>query len=336
MNDFKKILNEIIYFRQLPSSSTTDFKKLKHNSDLCPTFEKKLNALLGSFERYRNKVHDIQGIHDKGTDIFLRKNTDTGTEFICIQVKSQDDLNNKDYLKDLKSQYFDSQRTYVKMIDYYILLCCDTTDEKFKNKVRNIAQTFSDNKDVHVVEPEFSFSFFLLSTIQIDAIVKNVLGNEDIVIKETKKLFAEHTPTEIALLIYFCFEKLLSEELSINDVEDLLNIQFLGEIIKNTENHARDWFFFDDNELESDELEYFRKKQMNLDLTDLERINNDLSYLDNYIFKNDDGFYAIDQDQLYPLMAVILDGRVRYGYEGNELLNYTFELSKPLKGFSID
>ncbi len=333
MNDLKKIFNEIIYFREASSELTETFKDLKHNKHLCPVIERKLNVLLAAFERYKNKVHDIQGIHDKGTDVFIRQHTEIGFEFICIQIKSQDDLDQDGYLKDLKSQYFDSKNTYTEMVDYYIILCCDTSKRVYKDKVRNIAQVFSKEPPVHVVIPEFAISFYLMGSIQIDAIVKNLIGNEDIVVKETKKIFLELTPTEIALVVYFCFEFLFVEKRNIKSVEDILNIQFIKSIFGNTENHIRDWFFFNSEEYDALDMMWIDEQDKKKGDTLFERVNYDLEFLNYNLIDNQTGVFRINPEQVTALMATMLDGRVRYGYVDEDLLNYVFELSKPLKGF---
>lgn len=63
---------------------------MKHNADLCPAFQEKIDTIVNSFGKYRNITYDVQGINDKGADIVIRLNSDEVIRYICIQIQSQD------------------------------------------------------------------------------------------------------------------------------------------------------------------------------------------------------------------------------------------------------
>ena len=117
-----RLVDELLRYRRTAPSETKAFARLKHNADLCPRFQQKLESILGSFEKYRKIVYDIQGLHDEGTDILLREVVAENPWFICLQIKSEDDLHAKDIFKTLKAQFFDSCQRYGDALVEYLRL----------------------------------------------------------------------------------------------------------------------------------------------------------------------------------------------------------------------
>src|SRR5687767_13775782 len=109
MGDYlARIIYELLQFRRSPYEATSIFSSLKHNVDLCPKFQAKLESVYDAFDKYQTITYDIQGPRDQGTDILVRQRIDDENRYICFQIKSNDDLKKSDYLKVLKAQYFDT------------------------------------------------------------------------------------------------------------------------------------------------------------------------------------------------------------------------------------
>jgi hypothetical protein len=65
-----------------------------------------------------------------------------------------------DILKTLKAQFFDSCQRYGDfLIEYYVLLCCDS--KKNKDIIRAIAKQFDKQRNVTLIEPEYTLSLRL-------------------------------------------------------------------------------------------------------------------------------------------------------------------------------
>jgi hypothetical protein len=300
-----RLVDELLRYRRTAPSETKAFARLKHNADLCPRFQQKLESILGSFEKYRKIVYDIQGLHDEGTDILLREVVAENPWFICLQIKSEDDLHAKDILKSLKAQFFDScQRYGDALVEYYVLLCCDA--KKNKDIIRAIAKQFDKQENVTLIEPEYTLSFLNLNERTIDAIIKAKLGNEDVVYQKALGLVARFSPTERAVVFYFIWRLIYRNAQEISFAE-LKSADFLRRIYESTKK------------------QYALRR--NVEPVIDESLARDIEYLcDHMISQTSDGLYTLDFKGITPLVAIIVDGQTRYGYEDNELLMYMMDV----------
>lgn len=307
-----RLVDELLRYRRTAPSETKALAKLKHNADLCPTFQQKLESILGSFEKYRKIVYDIQGFHDEGTDILLREVVAENPWFICLQIKSEDDLHAHDVLKTLKAQFFDScQRYSNSLVEYYILLCCDA--KKNKDIIRAIAKQFDKQENVTIIEPEYTLSFLNLSERTIDAIIKAKIGNEDIVYQKALGIVARFSPTERAVVFYFVWRLIYGNAQEISFAE-LKSADFLRQIYESMKPPIRKRYT---RRLNGEPLE---------PLID-ESLARDIEYLcDHMISQTSDGLYTLEFKGITPLVAIMLDGQTRYGYEDNELLRYMMDV----------
>lgn len=348
----EKIIYQLISFMRSNDESTDFFSRVKHNADLCPRYLEQLEKILQAFEKYQSIAYDIQGPKDRGTDVVVKMPSE-GEEInhICLQIKSEDDLKNGDYLKILKAQYFDATRTYKNILDYYILLCCDA--RKNKEKIRSVAADFSHDKNVHVIIPEYSLNFYRLGLIQIDALIKAKLGSEDIVYNKALDLVGDIIPTERAILFYLIWKKVF-ENKDVLSFEDIYNADFIRNVYHIVPDYVRAWFFFEDESIEEDEDNESDFKEIDQDGIEEElydvaaytneyeirgydimtRISHDLDYLEDQFFDQDDfGSYRLDISLVYPLITLMVDGHLRYEYTGKELLSYMMDLFAPMKGY---
>ena len=348
MKDIKKLVFELLQYERVNAGKTSAFKEMYHNDDLCPGFRNKFEEIFGALQKYRKVSRDTQGFHDNGTDVLIKDGETTGKYFICIQIKSERCLAGEDYFKDLKAQYQDTLEFYgdENIVDYYIILCCDARANV--NKIRAINGYWAKNKKVHIIEPEYAMMFLRLSMLQIDAVIKRKLGNDDIVIKEAIGILQALTPTEMAIILYMLHEHFCNNRLSIS-VKALENSSFLNTVYRAAPDYSRDWFFTNESEDEEDEEDEedfidepyepcnYEIEGESLNRTFETRLTEDLGYLeDNYIIADEVlNHYVLALEGLNPLIVLMLDGKIRYLYEEAELLIYMMEMF-PVKGLHFE
>ena len=324
----ERLIFEMMQYYRSDIQSTQDFVKMKHNRHLCPALEKKCEDIIGALEKYHNVAYDIQGFRDMGTDVLIRVTEEEETRYICFQIKSEDDLSKKGFLKTLKSQLFDCESHFQILSEYYILLCCD--GRKNKEKIRLIKGEFAKKDRVFVIDPEFGLTFLRLKRIHIDALIKGILGHEDIVIKEASSLVSGLTPTERGVVYYFTWAKIFEGKEHIS-FEELVDSLFLNKLYEAVPDYDRRWFFidelFEDDEDENEyEWEKDKYKLRGLELS--ERLSEDLNTLDRDLIRMDRGAntYCVILEAIRPLMILMMDGEIRYSYTGDDLLEYMMNL----------
>jgi len=132
MEDYvKKSIYDLLVGRRASLKETKIFKKWKHNKDLVPQFNNKINLILEQFERYHRICYEIQGIKDKGIDVLVKYEIEAEDKFIGIQIKSYDDLNKEHWLQNLKAQMTDVNANYQansSLVDFYIAFCTDLNE----------------------------------------------------------------------------------------------------------------------------------------------------------------------------------------------------------------
>jgi hypothetical protein len=325
----KNIIYDLLQFRRATTEATSIFAGLKHNANLCPKFQRKLESAFDAFDKYHRITYDIQGPQDQGSDVLVRQVFHEQAYFICFQIKSQDDLRENTWLKSIKAQWFDSEKSYHNLLDYYILLCCDTGDSATKSKVRVLECEFSRAPLVHVIEPEYVISFLRLSLVQMDAIIKAKLGSEDIVFRNGLSIASDFTPTENAVLLYLIYQRIYQGAES-TDEEAVLNSEFIQYVYANTPDFDRDWFFEDEEEVDED----FHREYIMRQLDIRERLSFDLEALkDLYVRTRGSGISHVSLCEVQPLVVLMMDGNERYGYMSDDLLFYMMDLFGPYKGY---
>ncbi len=354
-----KIIDELLRYREGSIHSTETFRRLKHNKHLCPAVEKKLNTVIECFSKFHNIAYDVQGIHDRGTDVLLRDSEEESEEsnYIAFQIKSFDDLDSEDYLKQLKAQCFEALNEYGKELEqYYILLCTDKSAHE--NQIREIKKAFGASSAVTVIDPQYAITFLRLNEIRITAIVDSVLRKDDFVYERAKKMIQDLTPTEVALTIAIVYESIINPKTNL-DMELIRNRKFIKEVYNRLPDYPRDYYFYFDGELEdideeSDDFaeeierisEYYGVKWVNGKFTrpadrkrDFNiRLSEDLDLLDGQLFsiKGESGEIELDYEYALPIQAILLDAMVRYEYNGDDLLSYIFNALGVLKAIGFD
>jgi len=324
----ERLIFEMVQYYRSDTESTQDFVKMEHNKHLCPALEKKCEDILGALEKYHSVAYDIQGLRDMGTDVLIRVTEEEETRYICFQIKSEDDLGKKGFLKTLKSQWFDCESHFQMLSEYYILLCCD--GRKNKEKIRLIKGEFAKKDRVFVIDPEFGLTFLRFKKIHIDALIRGILGHEDIVIKEASSLVAGLTPTERGVTYYLIHERIYEGKEHIS-FEELADSPFLNSLYKAVPDYDRRWFLerdlFEDDE---NEIEYeWENEEYELRGLELsERLSEDLNTLERDLISMDRGTntYCVILEAVRPLMVLMMDGEIRYSYAGDDLLEYMMSL----------
>lgn len=360
-----KIIDELLRYRESPIQSTESFRRLKHNKHLCPVVEGRLNLIIGCFSKFHNIAYDIQGIHDRGTDVLLRCSENSESQgsnpcFIAFQIKSFEDINSEDYLKNLKAQCFEAENEYGGTLGhYYILLCTDKSVHE--NQIREIKKTFGASSNVSVIDPVYVMTFLRLNEIRINAFVDSALRKDDFVFEKAREMIEELIPTEIALALAIVYEFIINPRLN-PDIEAIKNGDFMREVYRKVPDYPRNYYFFDE------ELEYFKEyfhegdEEFEREVNKLSkeygvkwenggfkppadrerdtntRINQDLDVLDGRLFSidGDSGEMELDLDYALPIKAVLLDAMVRYGYKNCDLLDYIFDALGVMKVFGFE
>jgi len=68
----KRVLFDLLYFRRSSERETMWFRDRKHDRDLVPAIDIRVNEIIDLFEKYHRVCYDTQGIRDRGIDVLLR------------------------------------------------------------------------------------------------------------------------------------------------------------------------------------------------------------------------------------------------------------------------
>ena len=338
MSDFsRKLIHELLRFRAAEPSATTLFSLMKHDKDLLPKFKSRIQAGFSAFDKYQRITYEIQGLRDEGTDILLKeRGNDSRDSFFCFQIKSEWDIQQEDYLKTLKSQFHDTRNRYQSGLqEYFIVLCFSivtlekekkrrkfqksqprglVADETRKNKIREIERAFA-MENVSIIEPEFALTFLQLSKIQIDAIVKSKVGDEDIVLKEAMDLVSDLSPTETITLLYILWLQLYQHKTTVT-ANDLIESSF----VQRTYSWISELLYEEDpDDWQNSRVGYETADQVAYDMEFLE---------DRFTERNPAGEFSLPLENVKPLAALMIDGDIRYDYANAELLEYLLAILK--------
>lgn len=335
MADYVKlILDELLRYRLSPAAATKGFKRRRHNLDLCPAVERQLNTCLDCTLKYHRVAYDVQGPRDRGSDIVLRHGEDDEHKFVVMQLKSYDDVKEKDYLTKLKAQSFEVQSDYREQLDqYFILLCTDALEHS--NQLRNIKSDFKAASRTTVVDPTYVWTFLQLSALSIEAVVESILKQEDAVYSLARTLVGDDPPLETAILLCLLA---LALELGSFDVhlDQLHSVPFLGFALDRILDIDYETYlyedYFDEEWDEPQEPPQDRRRDADT------RIAEALDAMDTSAVTVDptSDLVSVDFDSCAPLIALMLDAKVRFGYEGSRLARYVFEALRIPRVFELD
>lgn len=313
-----RVLDALLRLDEVPEHETQVFRVLEHNQHLCPTVERQANRVLDNFNKYRAVAYDVQGIHDRGTDVMLRYYPD-GSEgewrAICFQLKSRDDLNRDGYLRELRAQYFDATRDFgSKLEHYYILLGGDLASDR--DKVRNVKSIFRDVEGSTVVDPGFFLSFLHVNSKEIGLVAESYLRGDDVVLQRAKAVVSDLTPPQTAIILTLLERKIADPTCEIESHE-VLETSFVKKIYEATPDLPVEVLRDPDRYVWEQESRYRIPR---------ERFVEDVAKLENrFIYSSSYGdTIELDWEAIRPLQVQALDATLRYEYWGEELFEYLF------------
>lgn len=361
---FEEIFQQALQYQRSSVAHTKQFRRLKHNNDLCPQFERQLGVIMDCFLKHGNAAYDVQGIHDRGSDVIFRYGREEQQlRFIALQIKSFDDLKASSYLKDLKAQRYEAAQDFRDSLSHYFIVLC-TDNKTDRNKVREIKKAFAADEGVTVIDPEYAMSFYRMTVQRIVALVENVLRHDDTVLTEARKSIAEFTPPRavvaLTLLEHYLFES--AKELTVYELQEKQVINGLYKSLPDleTSDYFEDFedeedFDYDDDEdededdernedeepLEEDEDEslnlafaFRRERDQERDL--VVRLSEDVDGLSGAgVSVGAGGEIQIAPEQFHAVSAVMLDASVRYDYGGATLVEHCFEALRVADNFPV-
>jgi hypothetical protein len=311
-------LKKIIFYFMTASKTrprdTTKFIKMEHNKHLCPKVEEQLNEILGYFLQYRSISYDIQGFRDAGTDVLLRYYVDGEPQFICFQIKSHDDLKQKDYMKVIKAQYLDSDTKY-KMVDYYLLLATDETSEK--DKIRTIKSELAKVGKCTVIDPSYFLFFLSIDNSQMGAVIKSYLHEGDILISHSMSILKGLFRSQY-MLIFTMIDSVARKGFEPIKIDDIVyNNSLKEEYDKQIKDNRRKRKKAEDDIYDYDYALYESKDYEAM-------IYQDLDVLSEIYFSVDYENKLIHPDMKYlkSILALVLEAQFRYNYESEEMVKY--------------
>jgi hypothetical protein len=298
---------------------------MKHDAELCPRFQKQIERIFSGFKKYQALSYEIQGLRDEGTDVLLIEWVNQQKEFVSFQLKGEWDLNQKDYLQKLKAQYHDATERYGdRLVDYYIVLCYSIVsrpqpdrsaviDKARIQTIKSVVRAFDRTDNVRIVEPEYAAWFLWLGEVQMDAIIKSRFGDQDIVFKEALDITKDLAPMETVVLVLFIWLHLFENTKTIS-AEEFLELPVTQRLHQELGAIAEEHLY---------EFEY--------------QIAHDLETLQNkYLECDSEGYFSLPLNRVQPLVALMMDGSVRYEHDGHELLEYTLRVLRILERSTFD
>jgi len=198
-----------------------------------------------------------------------------------------------------------------------IFICCDLTQKGMKERVRRINSVFVKEPDVSIVEPGQALAFLRRSTLEIDSMIKVQVSTGDIVLRLALKSVEDLSLRQRAVLLYILWNGFYHH--STTGVEDLCRSAFVSRAYEQALDVAMNALVDgDEDSIEdlTDDSDEFSAR-LATDLESLEAVS---------LQRTDDERYQVRFSEADALMAVMLDGAVRYDYEGDQMLDYMLSL----------
>src|SRR6266496_3132901 len=299
-----EIVDRMLRFRRSRPESTRRFRRLEHDRDILPAFQRQLERVMESYGKLSPIAYDMQGIRDEGVDIGIRQQNDAGEyeSLIGFQIKSVRDLLEKHYMQKLKGQHFDSSKIK-NLQQYYIVLCVD--EEGNKGRLRMIEAEFKDTARTKVIEPTYADFFLSLSQERIDAYIYRTLTAGDIVLKKAFEIVNFPIRTTGALVIYLTAQSFIesSGPVAISTIKDSGIFQdFHRKLLDKAEAAVDDYEGDDQND---DAIEFDERSEVASDFES--QVEQDIETISDDIVTVDGDLIAVRFEQVTPLIALATD-----------------------------
>ncbi len=295
-----ELLSELLDRRTHRDSETDEFRKLRHNRDLCPKFAENIKTALEFYLSHYTDAQDIQGIKDEGVDVLVKFSWDKKAVKAGLQVKSFKEIEdwiakrNKNFLENLKAQAMTAvlQRN---VNPYYIVVCTD--ELKHQDQLRLIKAEFSHIDQVRVIEPRHALSFYKMDRLDIVVTVTRLLCASDPVLN-TSSDEVDNMPPGVAFVLLHALCKGFEQNLKVTS-DDMSKIY--DEWAKPTSRSGKE--------------KHRRRK------TTLGEILGDLDQLG--VIQDGAGDFCVDLRELSPaLCALYFDHRFRHAHDTHTMADY--------------
>jgi hypothetical protein len=328
-------ITRLLRYQRAPESATARFRNWKHDADILPKLQQQLEMFLAAHGKFREVIYNTQGILDDGSDMLIRvppPENDKLPRLICFQAKSFHDLAKDSYMQELKAQRDDTFRKVHGLEYYFLLLCTDMADHKHKRKIRNIMAEFRSATLTEVIEPAYAYTFLHHPLTRIDAFVKRIVEEEDIVFRQAiLELENLESPSARALAIYLAVKAIITGELIFQQGALLFNPKLHGIYADLREKQA--------SLLESaaeiqpsqpdDRDNYWEEEAEPIQIAEFDdQLAADLENMEAGVVEAITGTQAIRllPDQTRGLNAVITDALARYEYGEDQLMEYMLDV----------
>jgi hypothetical protein len=192
------------------------------------------------------------------------------------------------------------------------MLCCDS--RKYIDQLRKIQHEFG-KKQATVIAPEFAWTFLSMSRTTVDALARIKVSATDPVMRDALKTAADYTPSELAIVLLLIYSAIYENQPTLSP-QDILDSPFLRGIYAETPPLSREWYLYEGDEI--DDFDHLSSPDI--------RLASDISSIEGALLLAAEGERVqADLQALDSVMAILLDGKIRYDYQGTELLRYTLE-----------
>jgi hypothetical protein len=273
----------------------------------------------------RHVIADVQGPRDEGGDVIIRLTPGDShpAEYFVFQVKAHDELGHANLVDTLRTQHFRAEERYDPMVRYIIMPfgvaegigtnadgspVLMTSDRR--QRVRQIQSAFSGRPDTIVVEPQFLAGFWALNGTRIDAFVRSVLGEDDVIRRAAAADLNGLSASQVALVLLVASETISSDSpVAVADI--LASGQYRDGLTMN----------FAEYENGSLRIAYDGVESVGDDAAD-ETIASDLDVVSDFIVWDGDSVrYCASESP--GVTALLADAVVRFSRRGTDLLDYS-------------
>src|SRR5665213_95072 len=334
---FRDIVEQFLTRRSAYEYETEEFVSLQHDRDLVTGIDQQLDRIASAYGYFTALSFETQGINDNGSDVSVRYR-DLGTDgeaptrVLGFQIKSHSELTNADTVAKIKAQRDDAFRKIPDLEHYYILLC--GYEKKLKKRFNAIRAEFLKAERTTVVSPTNVLPFLRYESFQIDAQVKRVMDETDVVLKAMRQSLDMSTDTAKALACYLCAH-LLATGSPTTPIVDLRE-GFVGNLYDRVIAAARDR----KERLETareiydlgDEIDEFEEEEGSLSISSLDSdtaLASDIEQLNREVAEQsaNGGSLTLMVAAATAVVAVAADAMVRYGYSHKEVVPYLLDLA---------
>jgi len=339
---FRDLVDQFVTVRSVFEFETADFQRMKHDRDLVSGIRSRLARVAQAYGYFTALTHETQGINDNGSDVsvvykHLGADGEAPRRVLGFQIKSHIELTTDDAMGKLKAQRDDALRKIPNLEHYYILLCGDET--KLKKRLNAIRSEFLNAERTTVVSPVYALRLLRLEEFQIDAQVKRLMDDQDVVLRSMRDALESLEDTGKALVASLCANLVTTGDASMKLSElksgsvarlydRVIAVAKAREEAREADRERTQRVYDLGDEVE----EYDDSDDYTLRITRLDRDDLFASDIDSIVGdlaeqSGDGEVLTLQINAAAPVVAVAADAMVRYGYNEDQLLPYLLDLA---------